>query len=140
MPNAKVVMLCGPPGIAPAKARADVFKETCKNEFPNIDILAEKYFQMDRVVSKKNMEDAIQTFPRIDFVYNFTDLQAKGCADALRTAGKKPGEVRVTTLTIGREAYALMKEGWIEYAIAERPVFQGRCAIRMAVKVLNGEK
>jgi len=139
-PKAKVVMLCGPAGTSWAKARADAFKETAKKEFPGIEILAEKYFAMDRVVSKKNMEDALQAFPQIDAVYNATDLQAKGCVDALRGAGKKPGEVTVTCLTLGREAYEMMKEGWIDFAVAERPVFEGRCGIRMAVKILNGEQ
>jgi hypothetical protein len=58
----------------------------------------------------------------IDAVYIATDLQVKEYFDALRGAGKKPGQVTVICLTLGREAFA----------VAKRPVFEGRCGIRMA--------
>lgn len=139
-PEAKIVMFTGPPGVAWPAARSDCFKERIAEMAPDAEILTEKFHDMDRAVVLTEMEDVLQAFPEIDFVYNNADLQAMGAVDALRAAGRQPGEVRVTTLTIGREAFDLMEAGWIEMALAERPVLQGALAVDMALRVLNGEE
>jgi len=137
--DAKIVMFTGPPGVAWPAARSDCFKAKIAELAPDAEILTEEFHDMDPAVILETMEDILQTFPEIDFVYNNTDLQAKGAVNALRAAGYAPGEVKVTTLTLGREAFGLMEDGWIDMALAERPVLQGALAVDIAVRLLAGD-
>lgn len=139
-PQARVVVFTGPPGVSWPAARSDCFKEELAKLAPEAEILTEKFHDMDRAVVLETMQDVLEAFPEIDYVYNNTDLQAKGVVDALRAAGYEPGEVGVTTLTLGREAFDLMQDGWIEMALAERPVLQGELAVDMALRILGGEE
>lgn len=137
-PNAKVAFLNGPAGSTWSMTRSNAFKETLK-KYPGVELLTDKYHNMDRISAMNAASDIIQKYPEIDIISNSTDLQAKGCVDALRSFGKKPGEIKITMLTMGSEAFELMKEGWMQYAIAERPVFCGRLVVRMLAKILEGE-
>jgi protein TorT len=139
-PSARIVLFTGPPGVSWPALRSDCFKERIAELAPEAEILTEKFHEMDRAVVLETMEEVLQAFPEVDYVYNNTDLQAKGVVDALRAAGFSPGDVGVTTLTLGREAFDLMEEGWIEMALAERPVLQGALAVDMALRVLQGEE
>ena len=139
-PNAKVVMFCGPPGVIWPKLRCDAFKARLKEKAPNAQILAEKYHQMDRAVVADQAGNTLQAFPQTTWVFNNTDLQAKGVIDALKAEGKKAGDVKVTNLTMTSELVDLWKQGWVQFAVAERPVMQGRLAVDQLTKVLNGEQ
>ncbi len=137
-PNAQVIAFCGPPGVVWPKLRCEAFKTELKAKAPNATILAEKYHDMDRAVIATVAGNTFQAFPQASWVFNSTDLQAKGVIDALRAAGKKPGDVKITNLTMGSELFDLMKQGWITYALAESPILQGKLAVDQVVSVLNG--
>jgi ABC-type sugar transport system substrate-binding protein len=138
-PNAKVIAMCGPPGVIWPKLRCEGLREALEEKAPNAEILAEKFHDMDRAKIATVAGDTLQGNPDANWVFNSTDLQAKGVIDALRAAGKEPGEVKITNLTMGRELVDLMKDGWIAYAISERSVLLGRLAMDQMVRVLNGE-
>lgn len=137
--NAKVIAMCGPPGVVWPKRRCDAFVAELKKKAPDAKVLAMKYHDMDRAVIATVAGNTLQAFPDATWVYNSTDLQAKGVIDALRARGKKPGDMDITNLTIGQELFDYMKDGWITYALAERAVTQGRLALDQVVMVLNGE-
>lgn len=138
-PNAQVIAMCGPPGVVWPKKRCEAFVSELKKKAPNAKVLAMKYHDMDRAKIADVAATTLQAFPQAGWVYNSTDLQAKGVIDALRAAGKKPGDIKITNLTIGEELFGYMKQGWITYALAERAVTQGRLAVDQVVMVLNGE-
>jgi ABC-type sugar transport system substrate-binding protein len=137
-PKAKVVAMCGPPGIEWAKIRCEGFKKGLAEAAPDAQVVAEKFHPMDRGEVSKVVDSTLEGQPDANWIYNSTDLQATGTVDALRNRGAKPGEIKVTTLTIGRETEKLMRQGWIQYAVTERPVMFGKLAVDMAVTVLNG--
>ncbi len=139
-PNAQVIAMCGPPGVVWPKLRCEAFVAELKKKAPNAKVLTMKYHDMDRAKIADVAGNTLEAFPKANWVYNSTDLQAKGVIDALRAKGKKPGDVNITNLTIGDELYDYMKQGWITYALAERAVTQGRLAVDQIVMVLNGEK
>jgi ABC-type sugar transport system substrate-binding protein len=138
-PNAKVIAFCGPPGVVWPKLRCEAFKQELTAKAPNATILAEKYHDMDRAKIAEIAGNTFQAFPQAGWVYNSTDLQAKGVIDALRAVGKKAGDVKITNLTMGSELFDLMKQGWITYGLAETPVLQGKLALDEIVSVLNGD-
>ena len=139
-PKAKVIAMCGPPGVVWPKKRCDAFVSELKKNAPGAKVLAMKYHDMDRAKIADVAGNTLEAFPNAKWVYNSTDLQAKGVIDALRARGEKPGDMKITNLTIGEELYNYMKQGWITYALSERAVTQGRLAVDQMVNVLNGKK
>jgi periplasmic protein TorT len=138
--NARVIAFCGPSGAAWAKARCDGFVSRLKKLAPKAKVLALKYHDMDRAVIGQIAGNTLEAFPNATWVYNSTDLQAKGVIDALRAKGKRPGQIKITTLTIGRELFRLMRQGWVTYALAERSVAQGAIALRHWVAFANRQQ
>jgi len=139
-PNAQVIAFCGPPGVVWPKIRCESFVKELKSKAPNAKVLAMKFHEMDRAKIADVASNTLQAFPNAKWIYNSTDLQAKGVIDALRAEGKQPGDVKITNLTIGEELYGYMQKGWITYALAERAVLQGRLAVDQLVMILNGQK
>lgn len=138
-PNARVIAFCGPPGAGWATVRCESFKATLAELAPDAVVVAEKYHDMDRAVIADVAGNTLQAFPDATWVYNSTDLQAKGVVDALRAAGRQPGDIQVTNVTMGRELFDMLQEGWITYALAERGVAQGQITLQRLVAVLNGQ-
>jgi protein TorT len=139
-PNAKVIAMCGPPGVIWPKLRCEAFVRQLQAKAPNAEVLTERYHDMDRAVIADLASSTLQGQPDATWVYNSTDLQAKGVVDAIRARGGQPGDIGITNLTTGRELWGMLEDGWINFALAERPVLQGRLAVDQAVMVLNGEK
>lgn len=139
-PEAKIIAMCGPPGIAWAKIRCQGLTDALKEKAPKAEVVAQKFHAMERGEVTTVAGNTMEAFPDANWIYNSTDLQATGVVDALRNKGDAAGDMGVTTLTIGRETGKLLEEGWIEMALAERPVLVGQLGVAMAVKVLNGEQ
>jgi protein TorT len=139
-PKAQVIAFCGPPGVIWPKLRCEGFERELKEKAPQARILTKKFHDMDRAKIADIASNTLEAFPKATWVFNSTDLQAKGVIDALRARGKKPGEIKITNLTIGEELFGLMKQGWITYALSERAVLQGRLALDQLIMVLEGEK
>lgn len=138
-PHAKVIAFCGPPGVVWPKRRCQAFVAELHRKAPQARILTQKYHDMDRAKIADIAGNTFQAFPQATWVYNSTDLQAKGVIDALRAEHKKPGQIKITNLTIGQELFGLMQKHWVTFALAERAVLQGRLAVDQIVMVLNGQ-
>lgn len=134
-----VLMLCGQIGAAWSKKRSQGFLDRIKEKYPGLNVLAERYFEMDRPRIVDLVEDALVTFPKIDYIFCTADLQALAAVDAMRAAGIKPGEIPISTLTLSRECLQAVKQGYIKYVIPEGPAYIGRMEMYLIVKLLNGE-
>lgn len=139
-PKAKVIAMCGPPGVSWVKLRCEGLKRTLAEKAPDAEIVTERFHDMDRAAIADVAANAMEAFPDANWVFNSSDLQAKGVIDALRASGKKPGDVGITNLTIGSELFDLMKDGWISYGLSERAVLQGQLALDQVLLVLEGEQ
>jgi protein TorT len=137
--HAKVIAFCGPPGVVWPKRRCQAFVTELHRKAPQARILALKYHDMDRAKIQVIAGNTFQAFPQATWVYNSTDLQANGVVDALRALHRKPGSVKITNLTIGQELFSNMQQHWVSYALAERPILQGKLAVDQLVMVLNGQ-
>src|SRR3989304_5421607 len=82
------------------------------------------------------MEDFLQTFPRIDAVYNSADFVAIGAAQALKAAGKA-GKGMIVTADFQPDTERLGREGVVTQAVVQQPVTMGRWAIRAAINILE---
>jgi ribose transport system substrate-binding protein len=53
---------------------------------------------------------------------------------------KRCGKTQVLTAVLGREAEALVKQGCVNYVVAQQTTLIGRLAVREADKMINGTK
>ncbi len=134
-----VVMVPGPAGASWAVERAQAFEAYMAKNAPEIKILSKKWTPSTREAGMNQMQDFIQTFPKIDGVYTGSDTVGFGVARAI-LAANMGGKIVMTTAVMERDTEKLIREGTIMMSAAQQAVLIGREAIKSLVKHLNGEK
>jgi len=135
----EVILFLGPAGLDLTNFRAQGFKDYI-SRYPKIKIVAEKYTGTTSAETMKAMEDFLQAFPNVNAVYTFNGPIMIGAVQALRAAGKKPGEVIVTTLDLEVETERLMNDNWCQMTVVSEPVRMARLALRAAVDAAKGKE
>lgn len=135
----KVIMLSGPSGLDLTNYRVNGFKDYMKY-YPGIKIVAEKFSGTASAEALNIMQDFLQSFPDVRGVYTFNGPIAIGAVQALRAAGKKPGQVVVATLDLEDETKRLIQEGWIQMTAISQPVVMAELAVQRAVQAARGER
>lgn len=133
-----VVMLSGPSGLDLTKLRVDGFKDYLA-KYPGMKVVAEKFTSTASAEALTTMQDYLQAHPDLKAVYTFNGPIAVGAVQALRAAGKKPGEVLVLTTDMEVETERLIEEGWIQATIVSQPVTMARLAVQRAVEAAEGK-
>ena len=134
-----VVLLSGPAGNSTAIARAQGFKDTLAQKYPEMKVLAERFSDSSRAEGLKQMEDLLQAFPgRIQGVYTLGSFLADGVADAV--AAKRAGKILIATASPNPGTIDRIKRGEIHMTADQQNVMQGRIAVNVMVSLLNGEK
>jgi ABC-type sugar transport system substrate-binding protein len=133
-----VAMLSGPSGLDLTKLRVNGFKDYLA-KYPGMKIVAEKFTSTASSEALTTMQDFLQAHPDIKAVYAFNGPIAIGAVQALRAAGKKPGDVLVLTTDMEKETKRLIDEGWIQATIVSQPVTMARLAVRRAIEAAEGK-
>ena len=131
-----VVMQSGVAGASAFEIRAKAFRAWIEQNSPGSKILGERHSLNTPDQGLKNMEDFLQTFPRIDAVYNSADFVAIGAAQALKATGKA-GKVMIVTADFQPDTERLVREGVVTQAVVQQPVTMGRWAVRAAINILE---
>jgi len=131
-----VVMLRGPAGTSWAQIRGDSFKKRMAELAPGVKIVGEQYSQSTPVEGLRLMEDFMQTYPRIDGVYNGADMTEIGASGAIKAAGKA-GKIVITTVDFQPESEKFMRDGVLSAAVVQQSVVIGRWCIRATVNYLE---
>ncbi len=134
----KIAMLLGPAGLDLTKLRKEGFDDYLM-KFPDLQVVAEKYTGTASFEAMNAMQDFIQAHPDIKAVYAFNGPIAIGAVQALRAAGKNPGDVLVVTTDLEEETSRLISEGWIQATIVSQPVTMARLALQRAVEAAEGK-
>jgi len=121
------------PEIARSKALRDVIKK-----YPNVKILARVPHKGDRGTAVREMQTLLGKFPKLKGVYAHGDNFAIAAADACIQARRK--DIAIVGMGGSREAIEAIKVGKITGTSFQQPELEGRSAIRLAVRYLNGEK
>ncbi len=132
-----VVMFNGPAGASWSIEETEGFKSVMK-DYSDINILAEKWTVYDAGVAMNTMNDLLQTFPDIDYVYTSYDTYAEGAVRALEIAGKK-GQIKVNTCCLSPATLQMLKEGSLDYVVGEGTVAEARTALQIMVKMIKKE-
>lgn len=121
------------PEIARSKALRDVLKD-----YPAIKIVARIPHQGERDVAKTEMQTLLQKFPDLAGVYAHGDNFAIAAAQACHKAGRD--DIKVVGMGGSAEAIEAIKQGLLTGTSFQQPEQEGRRAVQLAVKYLDGEK
>lgn len=139
--NAKIVLNQGALGSSPVLNRTASIEAEIKAKHPGIKILGQQVTSWDRETARTNMEDFLTAYgDDIDAVIAWDDNIAMGTVDALKAAGKKPGDVKIISYCGMKDAKDAISEGWIQCTLfAGLEKMMCNC-IDLAIKIANGEK
>lgn len=131
-----VVMLRGPAGTSWAENRGNAFKKRLAEEYPGLKVIGEQYLLSSPVDGMRVMEDFLQTYPKIDGVYNGSDAMADGAAQAVVASGNS-GKIVITTTDFQPDTERFLRQGTISAAVIQQAVLIGRIGIRATVNILE---
>ena len=132
-----VVMFNGPAGASWSMDETEGFHSVVDNH-PGINILAEKWTAYDVGVSMNTMNDLLQTFPDIDYIYTAYDAYAEGALAALNQAGVT-GEILLSTVNLTTQNITQLQSGAIHHVVSTASVQYGKDVVDTALALLNGE-
>lgn len=138
-PGEGVGLLLGPPGIDLIKLR-EVGVRGALSSCPDVKVVKALNNLSDLPASLAAAENVLQADPNVKGFYAFNSVVAQAVVQSLKSAGKKPGEVTVTTVDLDPDLEKLMKEGWVQETSVGGSVLLGRVVVDTIVEKLNGTK
>jgi ABC-type sugar transport system substrate-binding protein len=121
------------PEVARSKALRDVLKD-----YPDIESIARIPHKGERDIVKTEMQTLMQKYPNLRGVYAHGDNFAIAAAQVCQKAGRT--DVKIVGMGGSKEAIEAIKQGILMGTSYQQPEEEGRSAIRLAVKYLQGEK
>jgi ABC-type sugar transport system substrate-binding protein len=124
-------------GTGPEVARSQALRDVLK-DYPEIIPVARIPHKGERDIVKTEMQTLLQKYPSLAGVYVHGDNFAIAAAQVCKKAGRT--DIKVVGMGGSREAIKAVKEGMLTGTSYQQPEEEGRSAIRLAVRYLNGEK
>lgn len=136
--EAQIVELGGVPGASVTNDRAEGFRNIVEEE-QSMEIIASQTANFVRAEGQTVMEQLIQSNPDLDAVYAHNDEMAIGAIQALRDAGRNPGEdVKIISIDGTRDAAQAIVNGELNAMVTTNPRF-GPLAFDTIEDFLAGE-
>jgi len=124
-------------GTGPEVARSKALRDVLKN-YPNIKSIARIPHKGERDIVKTEMQTLLQKYPNLSGVYAHGDNFAIAAAQVCQKAGRS--DVKIVGMGGSKEAIEAIKQEILTGTSYQQPEEEGRSAIRLAVKYLQGEK
>ena len=124
-------------GTGPEVARSQALRDVLK-DYPEIKSVARIPHQGERDIVKTEMQTLLQKFPNLTGVYAHGDNFAIAAAQVCKKAGRT--DIKVVGMGGSREMIEAIKQGLVTGTSYQQPEEEGRSAIRLAVRYLDGEK
>jgi ribose transport system substrate-binding protein len=136
--EAVIAQLEGTTGASVTNDRAEGFAQAIEGQ-EGMEIVASQSGDFTRAGGQEVMEQLIQSNPEIDAVYAHNDEMALGAIQALKDAGRTPGEdVTVVSVDGTRDALQAIIDGELGATVESNPRF-GPLAFETVEQFLNGE-
>jgi galactofuranose transport system substrate-binding protein len=137
--EAQVAILEGTPGASVSADRQSGFVDQLEAEYPNMEVVASQTGNFVRTEGQTVMEQLLQSNPDINAVYAHNDEMALGALQAIRDAGKTPGEdIKVVSIDGTEGAVQALADGQMNGVVESNPRF-GPLAFQTIEQFLNGE-
>ncbi|WP_432159502.1 ABC transporter substrate-binding protein [Streptomyces sp. NRRL F-5630] len=135
----EVAILLGAAGNNVTTERTKGFKDRIAEKAPDLKVVFEQTGDFSREKGQSVTEQLIQSKPGIKGVYAENDEMGLGAVNALKSAGKKPGAVKIVTVDGTRNAVKQIVDGWISGVIESNPRF-GPLAFQTLDTFTKGEE
>ncbi|MFD6416228.1 ABC transporter substrate-binding protein [Streptomyces sp. NPDC060194] len=119
----EVAILLGSAGNNVTTERTKGFKDRVAEKAPDLKIVFEQTGEFAREKGQQVTEQLIQSNPKITGIYAENDEMGLGAVNALKGAGKKPGDVKIITIDGTRNAVQGVVDGWIDGVVESNPRF-----------------
>ncbi|MFG2957449.1 ABC transporter substrate-binding protein [Streptomyces sp. NPDC048291] len=119
----EIAILLGAAGNNVTTERTKGFEDRIKEKAPGLRIVFRQTGEFAREKGQSVTENLIQSKPGITGIYAENDEMGLGAVNALKGAGKKPGDVRIVTIDGTRNAVQGIVDGWIYAVIESNPRF-----------------
>src|SRR5215211_4965754 len=122
--KANIVELSGTPGASVARDRAAGFREAIAR-YPGMKIIATQTGNFTRAQGERVMQNLAQSLgPKVTAVYAHNDEMALGAIQALKSAGRKPGQdVTIVSIDGQRAALEAIQAGELGATVESNPRF-----------------
>ena len=134
----KVAILLGASGNNVTTDRTNGFKDELKQKAPGVQITFEQTGEFAREKGQQVTEQLIQSNPDVNGLYAENDEMALGAVTALKSAGKKAGQIKIVSVDGTRNAVSQISGGWISAVVESNPRF-GPLAFQTLSRFLGGE-
>ncbi|MBW7991175.1 MAG: sugar ABC transporter substrate-binding protein [Planctomycetes bacterium] len=124
-------------GTGPEVARSNALRDVLK-DYPNIKSIARIPHRGERDIVKTEMQTLLQKYPNLSGVYAHGDNFAIAAAQVCQKVGRT--DIKIVGMGGSKEAIEAIKQGILTGTSYQQPEEEGRSAIRLAVKYLQGEK
>ena len=137
--QAQVAILEGTPGASVSADRQSGFQDQLEAEYPDMEVVASQTANFVRTEGQTVMEQLLQSNPDINAVYAHNDEMALGAIQAIRDAGKTPGDdVKIVSIDGTEGAVQALAQGQMNGVVESNPRF-GPLAFQTVEKFLSGE-
>ena len=124
-------------GTGPEVARSQALRDVLK-DYPEIKSVARIPHKGERDIVKTEMQTLLQRYPNLAGVYAHGDNFAIAAAQVCKKAGRT--DIKVVGMGGSQEMIEAIKQGLVTGTSYQQPEEEGRSAIRLAVRYLDGEK
>ena len=124
-------------GTGPEVARSQALHDVLK-DYPEIESVERIPHKGERDIVKTEMQTLLQKYPNLAGVYAHGDNFAIAAAQVCKKAGRT--DIKVVGMGGSREMIEAIKEGLVTGTSYQQPEEEGRSAIRLAVRYLDGEQ
>jgi galactofuranose transport system substrate-binding protein len=137
LPNGgNIVEISGTTGSSAANGRAQGFRETLAK---NITILDTQTGNFNPTEAKPVAEAFLKKYAgKIDGFFVHNDGMAQAVVEAMKSAGLKPGDIKIVSVDGTRGGFQMMIDGWVQADIECNPLL-GPQTMELALKLMNGE-
>lgn len=134
-----VGLLLGPPGIDLIRLR-EVGVRRALSACPKVKVVKALHNLSDLPNSLKAAENVLQADPEVKGFYAFNSVVGQAIVQSLKAAGKKAGDVTVTTVDLDPDLEKFMRAGWVQETNVGGSVLLGRVVVDTVVQKLNGDQ
>ncbi|MFD2111029.1 TMAO reductase system periplasmic protein TorT [Thiorhodococcus fuscus] len=106
---------------------------------PGIRLLAPFWGDTDEKTQRSLIRRAFHFYPQIDYLVG-NAVMAQVAPSVLAELGRSPGEVRILSTYLVPQVYAHIQAGRVEAAPADLNIDQGRIAMDMMIRLLDGQR
>jgi ribose transport system substrate-binding protein len=131
-----IIILQGVAGSGPVEQSMEGMTEVLDAN-PGINVLTTEYTNWSRDEGKTAVENALQSFDRVDGVLSDSGLQNVGAFEAFRDAGRLD-EVKVWTGDTVQAWLRIVAENELPGVIIDRPTSVGAVAVNTCAAILSG--